>query len=396
MGRLLVIVPMDDWEVARPSPASALRHARRPFPRGGRARASRSSPTFLAGAESPALVVGAGADEPDTWVALVDLAERLGVPCLAGVVQRPRRLPSGSPALRRPSPGRSDPAARDACAARRRARGGCAGLPAVPVHPRAVRRGRDAGRDGQPGRGRGASERGRAGRARRTRARLRRARAHRPRRTPSRPGPFARPAPPAPPAAASHSAPAHVLRCTRRAAAAKRDRDRGVPLEPARADRAAAGARVARLAQPRDGWARVRAPGGDRHAAGAGPTGPSSRSSGTGRRSTRSRRSGARPTTASGALFVILSNGGYAIMDRLAEQHGGTAPWPSFEVDVAGLARAFGCPARTVAEHGELLEVLDEVVPGLARARRAAAARGRRWPGWELCPVNRTPVGGET
>ena len=68
-----------------------------------------------------------------------------------------------------------------------------------------------------------------------------------------------------------------------------------------------------------------------------------------------------------GALFVILSNGGYAIMDRLAEQHGGTAPWPGFGIDVAGLARAFGCPARTVAEHGELLEALDEVVPGLAR-----------------------------
>ena len=51
-----------------------------------------------------------------------------------------------------------------------------------------------------------------------------------------------------------------------------------------------------------------------------------------------------------GALFVILSNGGYAIMDRLAEQQGGTAPWPGFGIDVAGLARAFGCPARTVAD----------------------------------------------
>ena len=67
-----------------------------------------------------------------------------------------------------------------------------------------------------------------------------------------------------------------------------------------------------------------------------------------------------------GALFVILSNGGYAVMDRLAEQHGGTAPWPGFGVDVAGLARAFGCPARTVREHGELIEALDDVVPGLA------------------------------
>lgn len=67
-----------------------------------------------------------------------------------------------------------------------------------------------------------------------------------------------------------------------------------------------------------------------------------------------------------GALFVILSNGGYAVMDRLAEQHGGAAPWPGFGVDVAGLARAFGCPARNVAGHGELLDVLDDVLPGLA------------------------------
>jgi benzoylformate decarboxylase len=67
-----------------------------------------------------------------------------------------------------------------------------------------------------------------------------------------------------------------------------------------------------------------------------------------------------------GALFVILANGGYAIMDRLAEQSGGTAPWPGFTVDVAGLARSLGCPARTVREHGDLLETLDEVLPGLA------------------------------
>jgi benzoylformate decarboxylase len=67
-----------------------------------------------------------------------------------------------------------------------------------------------------------------------------------------------------------------------------------------------------------------------------------------------------------GALFVVLSNGGYAVMDRLAELQGGDAPWPGFGVDVAGLARAFGCPARTVREHHELLEALDEIVPGLS------------------------------
>jgi benzoylformate decarboxylase len=67
-----------------------------------------------------------------------------------------------------------------------------------------------------------------------------------------------------------------------------------------------------------------------------------------------------------GVLFVILANGGYAIMDRLAEQNGGAAPWPSFAVDVAAIARALGCPARTVSDHGELLALLDEVLPDLA------------------------------
>jgi benzoylformate decarboxylase len=66
-----------------------------------------------------------------------------------------------------------------------------------------------------------------------------------------------------------------------------------------------------------------------------------------------------------GALFVILSNGGYAVMDRLAEIQGGSGPWPAVDVDVAGLARALGCPARTVESHDELLEALDEIAPGL-------------------------------
>lgn len=68
----------------------------------------------------------------------------------------------------------------------------------------------------------------------------------------------------------------------------------------------------------------------------------------------------------SGALFLILANGGYAVMDRLAEHAGGTGPWPTFGVDIAGVARAFGCPARRVTDHDELLRTLDEVLPGLA------------------------------
>jgi benzoylformate decarboxylase len=68
-----------------------------------------------------------------------------------------------------------------------------------------------------------------------------------------------------------------------------------------------------------------------------------------------------------GVLYVILSNGGYAIMDRLAERQGAAGPWPGFgEVDVAAVARGFGCPARSIAAHDELTSALDEVVPTLA------------------------------
>jgi benzoylformate decarboxylase len=53
-------------------------------------------------------------------------------------------------------------------------------------------------------------------------------------------------------------------------------------------------------------------------------------------------------------------------MDRLAERHGEQGPWPAFaEVDVAAIARGFGCPARTVGTHDELIAALDEEVPTL-------------------------------
>lgn len=71
-----------------------------------------------------------------------------------------------------------------------------------------------------------------------------------------------------------------------------------------------------------------------------------------------------------GPLFVVLSNGGYAIMDRLAEAAGGSGPWPSFsEIELAAVARGFGCPARRIETHDELEAVLDEVVPSLAERR---------------------------
>jgi benzoylformate decarboxylase len=67
-----------------------------------------------------------------------------------------------------------------------------------------------------------------------------------------------------------------------------------------------------------------------------------------------------------GVLLVVLVNGRYAIMDRLAERAGSKPPWPPFtELSVDGLAEAMGCAARRVATPAELTAALDEVVPGL-------------------------------
>ena len=67
-----------------------------------------------------------------------------------------------------------------------------------------------------------------------------------------------------------------------------------------------------------------------------------------------------------GVLFVILANGGYAVMDRLAERQGGASPWPGFAVDITGLAGSFGCPAQRIDDHATLLQTLDDVLPELA------------------------------
>jgi len=68
-----------------------------------------------------------------------------------------------------------------------------------------------------------------------------------------------------------------------------------------------------------------------------------------------------------GVLFVVLANGGYAIMDRLAERGGGDGPWPAIEgVDIGAIARAFGCDAVRIERHDELLDRLDTELATLA------------------------------
>lgn len=70
----------------------------------------------------------------------------------------------------------------------------------------------------------------------------------------------------------------------------------------------------------------------------------------------------------SGVLFIVMANGGYTIMDGLAERSGlGKAPWPGFtEVSMSTLAAGFGCPTRRIETYDELAEALEWVLPTLS------------------------------
>ena len=88
-----------------------------------------------------------------------------------------------------------------------------------------------------------------------------------------------------------------------------------------------------------------------------------------------------------GVLVVVLANGRYAVMDQLAEAAGGKPVWPAFEeVDVSAIAAGFGCPTRRLASLDDLVTVLDDVLPGLARRQEPllleVAVRPGQAPRW--------------
>jgi benzoylformate decarboxylase len=67
-----------------------------------------------------------------------------------------------------------------------------------------------------------------------------------------------------------------------------------------------------------------------------------------------------------GVLYVVMSNGRYVVMDRLARRAGKRPPWPAFaDLDIAAMARAMHCDAHRVTTHDELVRALDDVIPTL-------------------------------
>ncbi len=363
-GPAVVIVPMDDWMAEAGDPAERLAPRRVLHAAGVDPATMGALTAFLAGSERPALVAGSFADEPESWDALLALAERLACPVwqepfggsagfpqdhplFAGHLPADRRrlrdvlapydvlLVVGGPAFRQypfaPGPfveagTRVAVVSRDAAEVHRSA----ADL-AVIAHPAAVC----------------------AELAKLVPART------------APPGePFAPSAPPPPPAAGEPMRVAHVLH----ALAERLPRD-AIVIEESPSSRAELLARIparvplASLSPAMGGLGfAMPAAAGLRMALPARPV-VAIVGDGSSLYSIQSLWSAAQYEA--GALFVVLSNGGYAIMDRLAEIHGGSGPWPAVNVDISGLARSFGCAAREIETLDELHAALDEIVPSL-------------------------------
>jgi benzoylformate decarboxylase len=320
---------------------------------------------FLAAARAPAIVVGAGADDRETWDALVELAERLVAPVFqesfgaragfpqdhalfAGVLpaDRPRLreklapfdslLVVGAPVFRQ-SP--YAPGLFTAAGTR---------IAVVGEHPDEVHRSPAELAVLAPP----------AAVCRELAARL-------PARDVPPPEPFRPPPAPAPPAAGEPLRAGHVL-----AALAERLPREAVVVEEAPVDRPELHERL--LAREPLGFLSA-AMGGLGFALGGAsgvrmalPERPVVAVVGDGSALYGIQALWSAAHYGAGVLFVILSNGGYAIMDRLAERLDAEGPWPSFDVDIAALARAQGCPAERITEHDALLRALDETVPTLA------------------------------
>lgn len=73
---------------------------------------------------------------------------------------------------------------------------------------------------------------------------------------------------------------------------------------------------------------------------------------------------------AAGVVFLVMANGTYAVMDRLAEQGDGKPAWPQFPaVSTSQIARGYGITARRVTDYSTLQAEIGALADGLAARR---------------------------
>jgi benzoylformate decarboxylase len=365
-GPALVIVPMDDWHEPAPQAHEVLGPDR--LLRAGAAapEAIDELAALLEEAESPALVVGAGADTPEGWAALVALAEHLSCPVWTEAFGARAGFPQDHPLFAgHLSPGRARLremlSAHDAVLA--------VGAPILRQYAY------EPGPLVNPGT-RLALVTDDPAEAHRSPSQLtvlaepsavcRGLVARLPARSGPQPGPFARPdALPAPapgePLRAGHVFAALAQRLPADAVLVEESPSSRPELHarvPARAPLGFVSAAMGGLGFALPGTIGLRMALPDRPVLAVVGDGSSMYA-------IQALWSAARYGV--GALFVVMANGRYAIMDQLAANTGQPAPWPSFDtIDIAAIARALGCEAIRVEDHADLLARLDEILPALA------------------------------
>jgi benzoylformate decarboxylase len=366
-GPAIVVVPMDDWLAPAPAVHEVVGPRRL-------VRAAAADPhvvdelaAFLEGARTPALVAGAGNDTPAGWRALTALAERLGAP----VWQEPFGGQAGFPQDHARFAGHLP-------AARSRLRRVLAAHDAVLVVGTGVLRQYpfDAGPLFDPATRvavvsadpdelhRSAADLAVLGDPAATIAALATATPARPAPPPVRDG--ARPIAPPPPAPGAPLRAAHVL-----ALLGERLPAETIVVEESPSSRAEVNARLPALRSL--GYVSAMGLLGFALPAAVGlrlalPDRPVVAVVGDGASLYQVQALWSAARYGAGVLFVVLDNGGYAIMDRLAERAGAAGPWPRLDgIAVDGLARSLGCAAQRITTLDELAAVLDEVVPTLAQ-----------------------------
>jgi benzoylformate decarboxylase len=364
-GPALVVVPMGDWDelcgddVVRAAPDRLLGGA---LPDEEQLSALAD---LLAAAAAPALVVGAGVDDPDGWAAVVELAERLACPVWQDTFSSRAGFPQDHPQFAGHLPWRRSElrelfSAYDVVLA--------AGTPAFRLYTY------DGGVIVEAGT-RVAVVSDDPEEVARSRCELAvlaspavvcAAVAARLPHHEGSPPTFARPAPPAPPDQGSGLTAAHVLD-----ALGERLSPDTVLVEEAPSHRPEMLARLT-IRRPLGFVAVANGTLGFGLAGAVGlrmalPHRPVVALLGDGSSTYTVQALWSAATYGVGVVFVVMANGRYAIMDSLAAAHGGAGAWPSFPtLDLATVAAGFGCPSVRVRSHDELVVVLDEAIPSAA------------------------------